>query len=149
MILGCINKLDLRLPEDSIAWCRHPGLYHRTGGSLEKHANTRWHTLSTTCLTGKCRHNITKSYTFINPSGEIRPLHLNHSNYLWAVEQLCSRSAPALKPVVEIFLTDVCVLVGRKPPQTCDMQTPLIVALIWHLNTGHTSCCEDTVLPRC
>lgn len=77
VILGYINKLDLRLPEDNIAWCRHPALGHRTGGSLERHTNTRWHTLSTTCL------RVQKLY-FINPPGEIHPLHLTRFNYLWA-----------------------------------------------------------------
>lgn len=32
------NPPTNEIPEDSIAWCRHPGLCHRTGGSLEKHS---------------------------------------------------------------------------------------------------------------
>lgn len=59
---------------------------------------------------------------FINPPGGTHPLHLTHSDYLWAVG---NHTASALKAAVEIFLLDVCFFGGRKPPQTCKLYTLL------------------------
>lgn len=91
VIFGYINKLDLRLPGDSIAWCRHPGLCHRTGGSLDIPTPDE---TSITLLRVQCRHNSATSYTLLIPLASytlcIWPILTIYE--LWAATVQCSSS---------------------------------------------------------